>query len=48
MCQYNNNIIIVLHEGSVLYVIIHVAVCTMIASTDGHLCGKISHESVDY
>ena len=45
ICQYNH---IVLHKGCILYVIIHVAVCTMIASTDGHLSGKISCESVDY
>ena len=42
ICQYNH---IVLHKGSILYVIIHVLVCTLIASKDGHLSGKISRDS---
>ena len=43
--QYNH---IVLHKGSILNVIIHVPVCTMIANKDGHLSRQISCDSVDY
>ena len=45
ICQYNH---IVLHKGSILNVIIHVPVCTLIDSKDGHLSGKMMFASVDY
>ena len=45
MCQYNHNRI---NKCTILHIIIHVLVCTMIASKDGHLSGKISRESVNY